>query len=413
MGRNIYEKILARASGKEDIKHGDIIWFTPDLIGLTDTGWHGHLKFFEQIGLEKVMKPEKIVGAIDHCPEQIAVPEGAENNKIFREWAKKNGVVNFYDIGRGGLLVQVLAERHVRPGMMVLPGDPEVQACGALGAFIASGDTALAMATDRCYIEVPEFVKCKVTGRFQGGVLSTDLKRKLLGDFGEEFGKFIEFVGPTIDKMSIDDRMNLCSLLYMSASLGIIAADQKTIDYVRSRTKEPFEAVRSDPDAIYAATFEYDVSKLEPQVSFPPSPNNVKAIAEAEGIEIHEANIGSCASGRLDDLRIAAQILKGRKVHPRVRMYITPVSQEVYLNAIREGLIAVFIEAGAGVCLPACGTCPGHTGQLAAGEVCIATTTGNNPGRIGSREAKIFLSSPAVVAASAVEGKIVDPRKYF
>ena len=202
-------------------------------------------------------------------------------------------------------------------------------------------------------------------------VLSIDLRYKLLGDFGEEFGKFIEFQGPTIADMSIDQRMNLCSSLYLSGSNGIIAADQKTIDYVKSRTKEPFEVVRSDPDAKYAEMYEYDVSSLEPQVVFPPSTSNAKTVAEAEGIGIDQAFIGGCTNGRLDDLRIAARILKGRKLHPRVRMFVTPISQEVHLSALKEGLISIFIDAGAVVTIPSCGVCPGHIGRLAAGEVCL------------------------------------------
>ena len=415
MGKTIYEKILARSSGKKEVDPGDILWVTPDLIACSDPEFPGRAKFLEEVGLQKVPKPEKIVAVIDHFVEQLAMPAGAENNKYFREWAKKNDITHFYDTGRGGLQVQVLAEKgHVRPGMMAIGDDTEVEACGALGAFFKGGaDIWSAMAIDEFWFQVPEIVKCYVTGKFGKGVLGIDLRYKLLGDFGDAFGKYVEFVGPTIDEMSIDERMNLCSSLYLSGSNGIIGADQKTIDYVKGRTKEPFGVVISDPDAEYAEIYEYDVSKVEPQVAFPPSPNNVKTIAEAEGIDIDEACVGSCASGRLDDLRITAQILKGRKVHPRVRMFITPSSQEVHLNALREGLINVFIEAGAILCLPACGTCPGHIGQLAAGEVCIATSPVNYPGRMGSREARIYLASPAAVAASAMEGKISDPRKYL
>jgi 3-isopropylmalate/(R)-2-methylmalate dehydratase large subunit len=415
MGKTIYEKILARCSGKKEVSPGEIVWVTPDLIACTDLDWRLGVDFFEQVGVQKVMKPEKVLAVIDHRTGQMISPEGAESNKGFREWAKKNGVTNFYDIGRGGLSVQVFAEKgHVRPGMMVLEDDTEGEACGALGAFVKGGeDIWTAMAIDEWWFKVREIVKYKVVGRFKRGVSSTDLRYKLLGDFGPTFDKFVEFVGPTIDEMNIDDRMNLCSSLYLSGSNGIIGADQKTIDYVKGRTEEPFEVVRSDTDAKYAEVQEYDVSKLEPQVVFHPSPYYAKPVGEAEGIEIDEACVGTCASGRLEDLRITAQVLRGKKVHPRVRMYITPSSQEVHLNAAREGLINVFIEAGAVICFSTCGTCGGSIGRLAEGEVCISTSTVNHPGRMGSREAKIYLANPATVAASALEGRICDPRAYL
>jgi len=375
----------------------------------------GKQEQLRQVGLQKLPKPEKFVVVVDHAPEQALGPESSEMEKAMREWMERDNVVNFYDTGRGGLMCQVIAEKgHVRPGMMVLSGDPESEACGALGAFVKGGeDDLMPLAIDELWLEVPEVVKCFIVGKFGRGVLSIDLRYKLLGDLGEGFGKFIEFQGPTIADMNIDQRMNLCSSLYLIGSNGIIAADQKTINYVRSRTQVPFEVVRSDADAKYEKTYEYNVSKLEPQVVFPPSTSNTKDVAEAEGIGINQAFIGGCTNGRLDDLRIAARIFKGRKLHPRVRMFVTPISQEVHLNALKEGLISVFVDAGAVVTIPSCGVCPGHIGRLAAGEVCISTSTVNTPGRMGSMEAEIYLASPATVAASAIEGKIVDPRKYL
>lgn len=207
--------------------------------------------------------------------------------------------------------------------------------------------------------------------------------------------------------------MNLCSALYLSGTYGIVNPDQKTIEYIQSRTGEPFEPLVSDIDAQYAEIRAYDVSELEPQVAFPPSPTNTKPVSAAEGIPVHEASIGACTSGRLEDLRIAAEILKGKEVHPAVRLLITPISQKIQMQAIEEGLIKIFIEAGAIICIPSCGTCPGHIGRLAAGENCITTSTVNYPGRMGSREATIYLASPATVAASALEGKIADPRKFL
>ena len=415
MGKTIYEKIVARSCGKKDVSPGDVVCIEPDLIVCLDLDFREKARFLEEVGLQRVIKPEKVVAVVDHCTEQAIVPQSEEHNKFFREWVKKNGIKHFYDVGRGGLTVQVIAEKgHVRPGMMVIEDDTEAEACGALGAFVKGGeDIWTALAIDEWWFEVPEIVKCIVTGKFSKGVASIDLRYKLLRDFGNDFQKYVEFAGPAIDEMGIDERMNLCSSLYLSGSNGIIGADQKTVDYVRNRSQERFEVVMSDADAFYTDIFEYDVSKLEPQVASPPSPNNSEPVSATEGTEINEACVGSCASGRLDDLRITAKILKGRKISEGVRMYVTPSSQEVYLNALREGLIAIFVEAGAIVVFPTCGTCPGHFGRLAAGEACIATSTVNYPGRMGSKEARIYLGSPATVAASAVEGKICDPRKYL
>lgn len=416
MGMNIYEKLLARASSMKHITPGEIIWVKPDLIGVTDLNWRLRMPFLEEVGLKKVPKPEKIVAVVDHHTEQLSLPEGAEHIKAFGDWAEKNGVVHFYGTGRGGLQVQVLAEKgHVRPGMVAIVDDTEGEACGALGAFVKSGgqNVWMAIAIDQVWLEVPEVVRCNVVGKFERGVTSIDLRYLLHRDLGESFGKCIEFTGPAIEAMSMDERLNLCSSMYLSGSYGMIGPDEKTIEYVKSRTDEPFDTIESDPDAHYVGVLEYDVSSLPPQVAFPPSPNNTKAVEDAKGIKIHQACLGSCASGRLEDLRVAAHILKGRKIHPRVRMFVTPSSQEIQLKAMEEGLMKTFIEAGAVICIPACGTCPGHIGRIAAGEVCIATSTVNYPGRMGSKDSDIFLAGPATVAASALEGEISDPRNFM
>ncbi len=415
MGRTIYEKILARASGQRDVNPGDIVWCKPDLVVCTDQNWIERERFFATVGLTKILRPEKIVAVIDHCAEQMSEPEGAENNRSFREWVKASGIRNFYDVGKGGLAVQVLIERgHIRPGMMAIQDDPEGEACGGLGAFVKGGEDILtAIAIDEWWFEVRQTVQCRLHGTFGRGVTSADLRYRLLGDLGTSYSKFLEFTGPAITAMSMDERVNLCSSLYLAESYGIIAADGQTADYVRKRTDRAFEPVQSDKDASYSDVIEYDVSGIAPQLIFPGSPNNAKPLAEGEGTIIHEACLGTCASGRIEDLRIAAEILKGRKVAEGVRMYVTPVSQDTYLTAIREGLIEAFVEAGAAVSFPSCGTCPGHIGRLAAGETCISTGIVNYAGRMGSKDAKIFLAGPATVAASAVTGRITDPRAYL
>jgi 3-isopropylmalate/(R)-2-methylmalate dehydratase large subunit len=416
MGRTIYEKILARTSGKRDVRPGEIVWVKPDVIATTDLNWCQREKFLEKVGLQKVPKPEKIVAVVDHHIEQLSQPEGAEHLRCFREWSRKNQVTHFYDSGRGGLQTQVLAEYgHVRPGMMVISDDPEAEACGGLGAFVRSSNQLMwmAIAIDEVWVEVPEVVKYHLKGRFERGVMSIDLRYKLHRELGEAFEKFVEFSGPAVAEMSIDARMNLCSSLYLSGSYGIIAPDRKTIEYSKGGMGEFSQPFASDLDVDFAGVYEYDVSELEPQIAFPPSPTNTNPVSEAAGIKIHQACVGSCASGRMEDLGIVADILEGRKVHPEVRMLITPVSQKVYMNALEKGLISIFVEAGALVCIPSCGTCPGHIGRLAAGEVCVTTGTVNYPGRMGSKEGQIYLASPATAAASAVEGTIADPRKFL
>jgi len=263
MGKTIVEKILMRASGKTDVSPGEIIWVKPDLIAVTDLNWKQRESFQEKVGLEKIPKPEKIVAVVDHHTEQLSTPEGAEHLSRFRQWAKVNEGIHFYDSGRGGLQTQVLVEEgHVRSGMMVISDDPEAEACGGIGALVRSSNQLMwmAVAIDEVWLEVPEVVHCIVKGRFAKGVLSIDLRYRLHGDFGGAFGKFVEFSGPAIDEMSIDARMNLCSSLYLSSSYGIIAPDKKAEEYAKKGKDSPVEMIRSDLEAPYAAHYEYDAS---------------------------------------------------------------------------------------------------------------------------------------------------------
>lgn len=419
LGKTIYEKILVRVSGEKAVSPGDVIWIKPDLVALTDLNFRKWIPFETEIGVRKLANPDRIVVVVDHCPELTKMPAGTEDVKYIREWVKKYDVSHFYDIGRNGTMPQILVERgHVLPGMMVIGNDQEVEGCNALGAFASFEDVFTGLTIGEIWYEAREISKFEVTGSFSTGVSSLDLRQAMLRDLGAKASDMIiEFTGPTVSEMSIDARMNLCTALSfssVSAVSGIIAADQKAKDYLRSKTAKPFEAIESDPDAEYRETFDYDVSKLPPQVAIPPNVNDVNEIAEAEGVGVDEACIGSCTGARLEDLRAAAEILKGKRIHPRVRMYVSPVSHETYLNALKEGLVETFVRAGAIVLgTHGCTTCAGRIGQLASGETCIATHPVNYPGRMGSSEAKVYLASSMTVAASAVMGQITDPRKLL
>ncbi len=416
----ISEKILARASGKDRVTAGEYVTAKPDIAVFGDPPFFlpTFIRALKEIGVEKVFDPEKVAISFDHFSPPKDIP-GAEGQKTVREWVKEQGIKYFYDHGRGGICHQLMAEAgHARPGMLYAADDTHAITLGALGAFaVALGyDMISVLATGETWFKVPESYRINVTGRFSKGVMSKDLSQRIIGDLGAEGAlyKVLEFSGSAIREMSIDGRMALCnSVNNAGAKTGIINPDEKTMEYMKGRAKKTFKPVSSDPDSLYEKKIEYDVSKLEPQIAVPPAPQNVKSIAETESVEIDQANLASCASGRMEDLRIAAKILKGRKVHPRIRMLVTPVSYEVELAALREGLIEIFLNANAVVLSPSCAGCGAILGALAAGETCIASTPLNFPGRMGSPKAKIYLGSPATVAASAVSGKITDPRKFL
>jgi 3-isopropylmalate/(R)-2-methylmalate dehydratase large subunit len=306
---------------------------------------------------------------------------------------------------------------HVRPGDLIVGADSHTCTYGAFGAFatgIGSTEMAAVFVTGTLWFKVPEVIKVNVTGRFQSFVTPKDLILNIIGRIKADGAIYngVEFAGSTIGNTSVDGRMVLCNMaVEMGAKTGIIEPDETTSNYVKSRTKEPFKPVKSDSDATYKKVLDVDVTDLEPQVSCPHSVDNVKPISEVDKVEVDQAFIGSCTNGRLEDLRLAAKLLEGRKVRKGVRLLVTPPSQEVYLEALQGRLIKTFLEAGAIVCNPTCGPClGGHLGLLAPGETCISSSNRNFIGRMGSSKAYVYLASPATVAASAVTGKITDPR---
>jgi methanogen homoaconitase large subunit len=346
----------------------------------------------------------------------------AELHRTMREFAKEQDIRHMHEVdGEGGVCHQVMSERgYVKPGTLIVGADSHTCTYGAFGAFatgIGSTEAAAVFATGRIWLKVPEAIKVSVKGKFQRFVTPKDLVLSIIGQVGADGAtyKSVEFTGSSIRKMSIGGRMTICNMaVEMGAKNGIVEPDETTMKFLNGRIEgniEPLESLRSSSDASYERVLDLDASKLDPQVSCPFSVDNVKPVSKVSGIKIDQAFIGSCTNGRLEDLQIAAGILKGRKIKDGVRLLIIPASQEVYLQALREGLTEIFVEAGGFVCNPTCGPCfGGHMGILARSEVCVSSSNRNFVGRMGSPEASVYLASPATVAASALTGRITDPR---
>ncbi len=416
---NITEKILAKASGKKIVHPGEIIDANVDMIMVHDLTGPLAVESFKKIGVQKVWDNKKAVVILDHQVPAESV-KAAELHKIMRQFAKDQKL-RFYDVGRGGICHQVMPEKgHVVPGTVIVGADSHTCTYGAFGAFatgIGSTEAAAVMATGKIWLKVPEAVKVNVNGEFQKFVTPKDLILSIIGKMGVDGAtyKSAEFTGPTIRNMSMAGRMTVCNMaVEMGAKNGIIEPDDTTRKFLEGRVKTMpnFEALKSDKDAAYERTVEFDVSKMEPQVACPSSVDNVKPVSEVGNMPIEQAFIGSCTNGRIEDLRLAAQVMKGKRVKDGVRALVIPASQEIYRQALDEGLLEIFTDAGAIVCGSACGPClGGHIGLLAADEACVSTSNRNFIGRMGSTKASVFLASPATVAASAIAGKITDPRK--
>ena len=415
---NITEKILAKAAGKQAVHPGEIVDANVDMVMVHDLTGPLAVEAFKKIGTPKVWDNKKVVVILDHQVPAESV-KAAELHKTMRQFAKDQNL-QIYDVGRGGICHQVMPEKgHVVPGSVIVGADSHTCTYGAFGAFatgIGSTEAAATFATGKIWFKVPPTIKVNVKGNFQKYVTPKDLILAIIGNLGVDGAiyKAAEFIGPTIKAMSIAGRMTLCNMaVEMGAKNGIIAPDQITQEFLSGRVKEipDFKALQSDSNAEYERTVEFDVTKMEPQVACPSSVDNVKPISEVGNVTVEQAFIGSCTNGRLEDLRLAAQVLKGKFVKDGVRALVIPASQEVYKQAMQEGLLEIFTEAGAIVCGAACGPClGGHIGLLAAGESCVSTSNRNFIGRMGSTQANVYLASPATVAASAVTGKITNPQ---
>lgn len=414
---NITEKILAKASGKKEVNPGEIVEAKIDMAMVNDITGPLTVKAFQEIGAGRVWDNQRIVIILDHQVPAESV-RSAELHEIMRKFSREQKIENFYDIGQGGICHQVMPEKgHVRPGELIVGADSHTCTYGAFGAFatgIGSTEMAAVFTTGTLWFKVPPVIKTNVNGRFQEFVTPKDLILNIIGQIKADGAiyKGVEFSGYTVRNMSVDGRMTLCNMtVEMGAKTGIIQPDETTLNYVKGRVNEPFEPIKNDPAAAYERVLDLDIADLEPQVSCPPKVDNVEPVSEVGHVEIDQVFLGSCTNGRLEDLRLAAGFLKGRKIKREVRMLVIPASHEVYSQALQEGLIKTFVEAGAYVCSPTCGPCfGGHIGLLAPGEVCVSSSNRNFIGRMGSPKAHVYLASPATVAASALTGRITDPR---
>ncbi|MEM2103325.1 MAG: homoaconitase large subunit [Candidatus Bathyarchaeia archaeon] len=415
---NITEKILARASGKREVSPKEFVEAKVDAVMVNDLTGPLAVEAFKKIGVAKVWNNKKIVIILDHLAPANS-EKAAELHRIMRKFAAEQGIEALHDVGEG-VCHQIMVEKgYVKPGELILGADSHTCTYGALGAFatgIGSTEAASVFAVGSIWLRVPEAIKINVEGSFKKFVTAKDLILHVIGEVGADGAiyKSIEFSGSTISNMSINGRMTICNMVVeMGAKNGIIEPDENTLNYLNSLGVYSGELLKSDPNAFYEGTMEVDASSLDPQVACPHSVDNVKNVQEVAGIEVDQAFIGSCTNGRIEDLRLAAQILKGRKVNRNTRLLVIPSSRDVYLQALKEGLLEIFINAGAVVCNPTCGPCiGGHLGILAQGEVCISSSNRNFIGRMGSAKAYVYLASPATVAASAATGKITDPRFF-
>jgi homoaconitate hydratase family protein len=417
LGKTFSEKVLGLKARKE-VQAGEVVTVSPDYI-LSHDNSAAIIKEFRKLGIKDVVSPQKLVIILDHV-----VPAASEkyalNHKTIREFVSSQKIQNFFDIP-SGICHQVFSENgYALPGKLILGADSHTTSYGAFGAFAAGigrSEVATLWATDEIWLRVPETIKIQIEGDLPSGVFVKDVILKIIGEEGADRANYraVEFAGEAVKKFSVASRLVLANMAAeMGAKNGYFEPDEGILSWLKGRAKHEFEVITSDPDARYDAVLNYDISSLEPQVAFPHTVDNVKPISEAEGKEFHQAVIGTCTNGRLEDLEIAARILKGKKVHPKIRALIIPASRQEYLHALKKGVLEILAEAGCVILNPGCGPCLGaHQGILAPGEVALSTANRNFQGRMGSREALIYLASPATVAASSLEGKITDPRKFL
>jgi len=409
------EKILAAHSGKDRVSPGEFINARVDLVLSNDITAPLAIKEFQRLGVNKVFDSKKVVMVPDHfCPSKDIL--SAEQAKTMRAFARRYGLT-YFEVGAMGIEHVLLPELGlVLPGDVVVGADSHTCTYGALGAFatgMGSTDIAVAMATGEIWMKVPPTIKLVYHGKLGRWVGGKDLILYTIGDIGVDGALYsaIEFAGEAISALSMDGRFTMANMaIEAGGKAGIFRVDKETLKYLKSRAKRPYQIYEPDIDAEYAKVIDYDISKVEPQVAFPHLPSNVKAVSKVGDIKVDQVVIGSCTNGRLDDLRAAARVMKGRKINSNLRCIIIPGSQRVYLDALREGLIEIFIKAGAVVSTPTCGPClGGYMGVLAAGEKCVSTTNRNFVGRMGSPKSEVYLANPAVAAASAVMGKLGSP----
>lgn len=416
---NMVEKILARASGENAVFPGEYVTAKIDMAMMPE-----NFRLIRDVLKEAKVKeesfrlwdPERFVVVIDHRVPPTTIVT-AENHNLIRNLAKKLGVKYFYDVFEG-VSHQVMIEKgHVRPGELIVGADSHTTTYGALNAAatgIGASEMAYVIHTGELWFRVPETIRIEIMGRLKEFVHSKDIILWIAGKYGTEIAQYkaIEWVGSAIDGMSLDSRLTMANMsVEIGSKFGIFRADEKVMEYLKGRTNKEFEPVEPDPDAVYSERYLINASDLEPMIALPHNVGNVVKVRDVKEIKIDQAVIASCCHGRLEDLEIASYLLKGKKVHPGVRFYIAAASREIYREALKKGIIGQLVEAGVMIGNPSCGFCTGIQGVLAGGEKCIASVPRNFKGRMGSPEAEIYLASPATVTASAILGRIADPRE--
>ena len=416
MGLTITEKILAAHAGREEVRAGEIVSVKIDLALANDITGPVAIQEFYGMGAETVFDRERVVLVPDHFVPNKDI-KSAEQAKALRTFARAQHLTHYFEVGEMGVEHALLPERGLAlPGQVIIGADSHTCTYGGLGAFatgVGSTDLAAAWALGETWFKVPETLHFIYYGQLPPFVSAKDLILYTIGRIGVDGALYraMEFSGEAVAQLSVEGRLTLCNMaVEAGAKNGIVAPDAATLAYVNARAAWPFKVYASDPDASYAGVYEWNVTELEPQVAVPHLPSNSKNVRELSDVTIDQVIIGSCTNGRLEDLRVAARLLAGRRVHPETRLIVIPATQAVYLAALKEGLLEVFLAAGAAVSTPTCGPClGGYMGILAAGERCLATTNRNFVGRMGHPQSQVYLASPAVAAATAVRGRITHP----
>ncbi|MDD5540527.1 MAG: 3-isopropylmalate dehydratase large subunit [Candidatus Marinimicrobia bacterium] len=415
MGKTFSEKILGKKAGKP-VAPGEIVEIEPD-IAMSHDNTAAISSTFYKIGVDKVYDPDKHVVILDHCTP-AANEKFAQNHKDIREFVAKQDIKNFYDINEG-ICHQVMPEKgYVWPGALIVGADSHTTSYGAFGAFstgIGRSEMAVIMACGKIWLRVPETLKIVCDGEFQPGVTSKDLMLKIAGDIGADGGLYraIEFCGSGIDRMTLASRFVMTNMaVEIGAKNGYMIPNDEVLDYVKSRINREFEMFESDPDAVFDEVLHYNLADIEPMVAKPHTVDNVAPVSAVRGTKIDQVFFGSCTNTRVEDFEVVVSILKGKKVHPNVRMLVFPASREIFLEVLKRGWIADFVEAGAIIMNPGCGPCMGnHEGVPAKGEVTLSTSNRNFKGRMGNKDAEIYLCSPRTAAVSALTGRIEDFRE--
>ena len=414
MGQTIAEKIISQHAGKK-VKAGELCIAKVDVAAVQDGTGPLMVQEFKKLGKKTLANPQRSILFIDHASPSPR-KELSNTHLVLREFAKETGAV-LSDTG-AGVCHQRLVESFVNPGEILVGADSHTCTSGALGAFatgMGSTDVAVAMALGKTWLKVPSTFKIEVNGEFQKGVYAKDLILHLIGEIGADGATYraLEFCGSTVENMSMADRFTLANMaVEAGAKAGLFVSDEKTREYLEKQGRgDKFTEIKPDEDAVYERIIKIDASKLEPTVSCPHTVDNTKPAKALKDVKINQVFIGTCTNGRIEDLRIAAEIMKGKKVNPDVRLIVVPASKQVYLQAMDEGLLKIFVESGGQILGPGCGPCVGvHAGTLGDGEVCLATQNRNFQGRMGNTKGFIYLCSPATAAVSAINGYITDPR---